>query len=450
MNIVILGAGKTGTFVASVLSQKQHNVILVDENAAALEKAGREMDVATVFGKAPNQKLFADLMEQKPDVFFAATGSDETNLVSCSFAKHLGFAKTIARVKSSDYLEQGSLNFGQMFCIDHFIGAEALAAQDLFKVLVHTGDLALEHFAHGAVQMNTILIPEKWKQESLTIQELNLPKELIIALIHRTKEAKAEDIIPHGDDKIFEGDEVTLIGEAKVMNRLHEIFEIEEKKVRSIILVGGSSIALHLASFLLRQKIQVRIIESELSRCDELADLLPQATIINRDGRDSSLLVAERVKDADALVACLEDEGTNFLIASLAKKLGCSKTVALISDPALSPLLEELGVTPALSAKANLTNKILAAVDQETLLSITSLPHSENKIAELKVAAKAKIVGAPLSQLKLPKNLLIAVIERQGKVSIGRGNSALAAGDIAIAICQPEQIEHLQTQFRSC
>ncbi len=450
MNIVVLGAGKTGTFVASVLSQEEHNVILIDCDAMALEKAGREMDVATVHGKAPSRKLFIELAGQKPDVFFAATGNDETNLVSCSMAKQMGFPKTIARVKSSDYLEQGPLDFGRIFSVDHFIGAELLAAQDLFKVLVHTGDLAVEHFAHGAVQMKTILIPQKWDRSHLTIQELGLPEELIVALIHRMKEEKAEEIIPHGDDQILAGDEVTLIGEAKVMNQLHEIFQIEEKKVRSIILVGGSAIALHLASFLLRQKIQVRIIESDPLRCNELADLLPQATIINRDGKDSSLLVAERVKDADALVACLEEEGTNFLIASLAKKLGCGRSIALISDPALAPLLETLEVTPALTAKANLTNKILSVVHQDTLLSITSLTHSENKIAELKVASNSKIIATPLAGLKLPKNLLIAVIERQGKVTIGKGNSMLAAGDIAIAVCRPEHIDYLQNLFHPC
>ena len=115
MNIVILGAGKTGTFVASVLSQEEHNVILIDCDAMALEKAGREMDVATVYGRAPNRKLFEELAGQKPDVFFSATGNDETNLVSCSIAKQLGFPKTVARVKSSDYLEQGAFDFGKCF-----------------------------------------------------------------------------------------------------------------------------------------------------------------------------------------------------------------------------------------------------------------------------------------------------------------------------------------------
>ncbi|MCC6128070.1 MAG: Trk system potassium transporter TrkA [Chlamydiae bacterium] len=450
MNIVILGAGKTGTFVASILSQAEHSVVLIDKEGSNLEKVERELDIASVHCNAPNYKLFVDLMSQRPDVFFAATGNDETNLVCCAIAKKIGFPKTIARVKSSEYIDSTNIDLNRLFCVDHFIGAELLAAQDLFKVLVHTGDIALEHFANGAIHMKTILIPSSWNQEAVCIQDLQLPEYLIVALIHRSEGETALDIIPHGDDQIRPGDEVTLIGEAKVMDQLHRLFQIEEKRVRSVILAGGSSIARHLASFLLRQRIQVRIIESDPIRCNELADLLPQATIINRDAKDSSLLTAERVKDADALVACVEDEETNFLVAALGQKLGCSKSIALISDPMLAPLLEKLDVTPALSARANLTNKVLSIVHEEAILSIASLVHSEHKIVELKVGPNAKVIGIPLAKLHLPKNLLIAVIERHGEVSIGRGNSLLAAHDIVVVICRSEHLNQLQQLFHSC
>ncbi|MDP1608366.1 MAG: Trk system potassium transporter TrkA [Chlamydiales bacterium] len=449
MNIIILGAGQTGIFVASILSQEKHNVILIDKDAGLLEKTGRELDIATLCAHAPNWKLFTDLVKESPDVFFAATGHDEINLVCSAMAKKAGVPKTIARVKSKEYLNQEILDFGHLFCVDHFISPELLAAQDLFKVLGTRADIASQHFAHGAIQMRTILIPHAWDKAHVPIQELDLPEHLIVALIHRHQEGQIEDIIPHGSDYLLPGDEATLIGESALMNQLHKIFHIEEKKVRSIILVGGSTIAVHLASFLLRQHIQVRIIEADPSRCLELADLLPESTIINRDGRDSSLLLAERVQDADALVACLEEEGTNFLIASLARKLGCIKSIALISDPALAPLLEKLEVIPALSAKASLTNKMLSLIHKETLLSVTPLTHSCNKIAELQVGPDSRIIGIPLADLRLPKNLLIAVIEQQGKVSIGRGNSFLSPHDIAIAICQPEHINHLQHIFHS-
>ena len=118
MNIVILGAGKTGAFVASILSQQEHNVILIDQDAIALEKVGREIDVATLYASAPSWKLFEELAGNRPDVFFAATGNDETNLVCCAIAKNLGFPKTVARIKTSDYLSHPTMDFGRLFFVD--------------------------------------------------------------------------------------------------------------------------------------------------------------------------------------------------------------------------------------------------------------------------------------------------------------------------------------------
>lgn len=447
MNIVILGAGKTGSYVAKTLSEEEHNVILIDKDAKALEKVSRESDVATIHAAAPSWKLFEDLTEHKPDLFFAATGNDETNLVSCSIAKNLGFAKTVARVHATDYLRSLRFDFGRLFFVDYFIGPEVLAAQDLFKVLVHSGDLAVEHFAHGAIQMRTIQIPEQWEKGSTPISQLTLPDELIAGLIRRTDAEGEKILIPHGNDYLLPGDQVTLVGEAKVMHQLHEIFNTPETPVRSIVLVGGSPVAVHLTHFLCQQKINVRIIEKNPARCEELADLLPQATIINRDGRDPQILGAERIQDADALVSCTDFDETNLLITALAKQLGCRKAIAQITDGRLSPILEKVGVIPSLSARVNVANRILSLLDEETTLSVASLSSDAAKIVELKVSPSSKVVGIPLSDLALPKGLLIAVIESQGRVMIGRGNRILCPEDIVIAICHPIQIPKLQQLF---
>jgi trk system potassium uptake protein TrkA len=448
MNVVILGAGKIGSYVAATLAAEEHNVILIDHNEKALQEAGREGDIATLHASAPSWKLFEGLIENKPDLFFAATSDEETNLVSCSIAKNLGFPKTIARVQAREYLNNTHLDFGRLFFVDYFIGPEVLAAQDLCKVLVHSGDLAVEHFAHGAIQMRTIQISERWDKGNHPISKLNLPEDLIAGLIRR-KTAEGETVlVPHGEDYILPGDQLTVVGEAKVMHRLHEIFHTPETKTRSVVLVGGSPLAAHLTHYLCHQKIHVRIIEKNADRCEELATLLPHATIINRDGRDPQLLRSERIQDADAFVSCTHLDETNLMIAALAKEIGCSKSIAQITNTQILPILEKVGVLPSLSPRVNVANRILSILDEGTTLSVASLSCDAAKIVEMKVSPSSKVVGISLSDLKLPKGLLIAVIERQGRVMIGKGNRVLCPDDIVIAICHPIQIPKLQQLFR--
>lgn len=447
MYIVILGAGKTGSYVASVLSQEDHDVVLIDKDPKILEQVSRESDIATLEAGEPPWKTFEDLIENKPDLFFAATGDDETNLVACSIAKNLGFPKTIARVKSQRYLHHEKFDLNRVFSVDHFIGAEVLAAQDLFNVLVHSSDIGVEHFAHGAIQMRTLIIPDLWDKGGVAIRDLGLPEELIVGLIRRKTEEGEKILFPHGNDHLLPGDEATLLGERDVMHRLHELFHLPERPVRSVILVGGSHVAEHLAFFLLQQRIGVRIIEWDEERCEHLAERLPQATIINRDGRDRELLLSERIQDADALVSCTDQDGTNFLIAALAHQLGCPKSIAVISDAHYAPILEKAGVVPALAAQVNVANRILSILHEKTILSVASLSSDVAKIVELKVAPSSKLVGIPLSDLKLPPDFLIAVIESRGKVMIGRGNRILSPEDTVIAICHPHQIPQLPKLF---
>lgn len=447
MKIVILGAGETGSYLTSCLSQEGHDVTLIDHDPKVLEQASREVDAATLLASGTSWHHLSSLLENKPDLFFAATGDDETNLVACALAKNLGFPKTAARITSREYLNCPRLNLARLFYVDHLIGAEMLSAQDLFKILIHSGDIAFEHFAHGSILMRTIQITDKWNRATIPLKDLSLPESLIAGLIRRGDRI----LFPHGEDYILPGDELTVVGDAKTMLGLHDLFQVPERRVKSVVLVGGSSIALHLSHFLLQQRVAVRIIEKNPARCLELADKLPQATIINRDGKDSSLFIEEHIETADALVCCTDDDGANLLIGSMAKHLGCPKAVALTGDPAYVPLLEKAGITPALSARVNIANRLLSILHEETILSVASLSNDAAKIVELKVSPASKLLGTPLSDLSahFPKDLLIAVIENHGRVLVGRGNSILCPDDTVIALCSPHRLEHLQSLFSS-
>lgn len=447
MSIVILGAGKIGSYVASTLSSEGFSVVIIDKDEKAIQRVERESDVATILGIAPNLKLFEELIQQKPKLFFAATADDETNIVSCTIAKTLGIPKTVCRLQSKEYLTQTKVNFSSIFQIDYFISPEVLAAEDLCKILIHSSDLAVEHFAHGAIHMRTIEIPKIWEKGGTPIRQLSLPNDLIAGLIRRKTEAGEKILIPHGNDHILPGDHLTVVGEAKSMNDLDHIFKSQSTNIKSVIIVGGSSTSVHLATFLLANKIKVRLIDKDLARCESLASLLPQATIINRDGRDPQLLRSERVQDVDAFVSCTHFDETNLMIAALAKEIGSPKAIAQMTSHQITPILEKVGVLPAFSPRVGVANRILTILDEETTLSVKSLNQDTIKIVELKVPSLSKISGIPLSELNLPKGLLIAAIERKGNVVIGRGNHVLEPDDIVIAICNPIQIPKLQELF---
>ncbi|NGX63022.1 MAG: Trk system potassium uptake protein TrkA [Candidatus Anoxychlamydiales bacterium] len=456
MNIVILGAGEIGSYLASVLAKEQHSVTLIDKDPIILEKVSEKTDVATLLGYGSRWKILDTLIESEPDIFIAMTGDDETNLVSCAIAKNLGYPKTVARVKEIGFLARSRLDFGRLFYVDHFIGAEMLAANDILKSIINPEDLAIENFAHGAIQMRTIVVPKEWEKVDQQLSKLSLPEEMIIGLIRRKKvdpknseKNKEQVIFPHGTDHIQAGDEITVLGETKFMQDIHSFFKIEQKKAKSVLIVGGSPVGVRLAHILEMRNIHVKVIEKDENRCKEIADLLPKSTVINEDGKNLDFLESEQISDVDAFVVCTNRDEENFLIANVGKYIGCKKVICLISNISFVSILKVENIKYSVSEKVNISNRILSILHEETIISIASLCDNKAKVIEIKVSEKCKLVGIPLSELssKLPKNLIISAIENRGRVMIGKGNRIISPGDTLILNISPEILDQLQDLF---
>ncbi|MBX3718227.1 MAG: Trk system potassium transporter TrkA [Parachlamydiales bacterium] len=455
MNIVILGAGSVGTHLAKILSMEEHNVVVIDQDPSALEKVAQNADVATRLGSGTDWQLLEELLDLSPQLFIALSSSDETNLVACSLAKNLGYPKTVARVHHPSFLNRSRLDFSRLFFVDHFIGTEMILAYDIFKCVMNPGNVAVENFAHGAVQMRSIVIPEQWQQANHSIATLKLPENLLVGLIER-KAPPGESpmnpqriIFPRGNDLLMTGDEVTLIGEWKVMNQLHELFGTPSKEIRSVIVAGGSPVALQVCRILAEEGIQTRLIEPDQGRCRFLAEHLPRTTVLNQDPTDYPFLIAEQVHLADAFVACTDLNEKNILAAELAKQAGCSEVIALVSDASYAPLLRRLGIFYTVSEKVSVANRILAIINEDSVISVASLYDNRAKIMEVKVSSDSQIVGIPIADLSsyLPDDFLIALIENRGRIMIAKGNHILAPGDTVIVICHPKHADHLEKIF---
>lgn len=450
MNIIIVGAGDVGLYIATLLSKQKHNIVLIDKNKAKLDEIAWQMDVALQQGSGTDWKLLESLLEIKPDLFLALTDSDETNLIACSMAKHLGYAKTIARIREKQFLDRTRLDFGRIFHVDYFISPELLLSYDIYKYIVSPGSLALENFAHGEVQMRTLLVPPSWNFAHKALFELHLPKGILISLIYR--HVANEDpllIFPHGEDHIFPGDEVTLIGERQQMLEIHEYFGIESKKADKVVIVGGSLVGVNLAKILPEHHIQVTLIDKDPNHCKELAKELPHCKIMHQDGTDIDFLLSERIDQSDYFIMCTRNDELNVLGALLAKEAGCENIAIILSSNRFLNLAHQLGIVHVVSPKLTVANRMIALCTSKAITSLVSLYENEAEILEITVSVNSQIIGIPLSDIgpRLPKDFLIVMIQSRGCISIAKGNSVICPGDTIIVICNPKYFQELENIF---
>lgn len=453
LNIVLVGGGDLGSYVASILSKERHNVILIDTDPKVLEQLST-LDVATRLGSGTDWQLLDDLLEFSPDRFLALTGNDETNLVACSIAKQLQYPRTIARVKKRSYLNRMRLDFGRIFDVDSFIAPEVLVAHDIVKQLTQPYALHIENFANGTLQLRTYRIPPDWHSPQIPLKQFNLPANIIVGLILRKERDYLESgkkrlIFPHGEDTILPGDEVTFIGATEAINQIHHQFGIPEKEVHHVVLIGGSATALHLAHLLTEQHVHVSIIEKDYQRCCFLAEKLPSCTIMQHDARDLKFLESEQIGHMEILISCTSQDEINLLTALLGRQVGCQQAFVLLNHPEYIPILNQVGINHTASPRITATNHILTNLMSGRISSLVSLYDNQAEIIEIRVSMTSKIVGIPLLELGpyLPKDLLIVMIENRGRLMIAHGSHIISPGDTVIVVTSPQHIEKLEKIF---
>lgn len=445
MDIVIVGGGDVGTYIATILSKQQHNITLIDKDKKYLEGISSQIDIGVRVGSGTDWKLLDDLRELAPQLFITLTGSDETNLAACTIAKHLGYPRTIARVRDNRYMNRARLDFARLFNVDYFISPELLVAHDILKIMLSPSSLAVETFAHGAVQLRTLAVPQKWKHAHTALKDLRVPNSVMIGLIRR----QSTLIFPHGDDQLLPGDEVTFIGESEPIEQIHNFLGIKEKNIQSVTIVGGSLTGFNLAKLLETRDIPIRLIEKDYERCVELAEKLSKCTIINHNAADIDFLLEEKIGGTDVLVTCTQSDEINLVIAQLAKETGCQNAIVMLSNISYTPLVEKLGFHHVVSPRISAANHILSQLFSGKVSSLVSLYDNQAEIIEITVSQDSKAAGVPISDLGpyLPNDLLIAMIQNRGRTLIAHGARVISPGDTVILITNPKHMHELEKIF---
>lgn len=445
MHVIIVGAGDLGCFLATLLSREGHGVLLVDNDAKKLTAAAENLDVAFKEGSGSDWRLLEELLDYHPGIFVAVTRNDETNLVACTLAKHLGIPHTIARVKDNSFLNRARLDFGHIFDVDFFICPELMIAYDILKILKQPSSLYLDYFSHGAMEMRTLKIPNEFLWQHIPLKELTLPPGVMIGLILRENEL----IFPHGNDVIIAGDEITVLGETYAIEEIHHFFAVAQKKIKSVFLAGGSFIAGQLAMLLIKRNIQVRLMEKDSNCARELAKMLPKASIIAADWMDVDVLKEENVAAADMFIVSSDSDEHNLIGSLMAKRAGVDRVTGILSAESFFPLAEDCGMDHVVSSKAQVGDRILSRILSKQASSLVSLYEGRVEVVEAIMSEDSPYAGIPLSVLgpSLPSEFLISMVQSQGKASVACGEHVIVPGDTVMVICAKEHVKHLDKIF---
>ena len=203
MQIMVIGGGRVGIFIAKRLRKEQHAVILVEKDQKTATEIATTIDALVICGDGCDPMVLEQAGIERADVFVAATGRDEDNFVCCQIAKEqFKVSRTIARVNDPEN-EKAFNELG----IDVPVGATVILGKIIEEEASFMDFMNLYSFEKGKLALIRVDLPDNAPVVNKQVMELQLPPQSVLVSIVRGNEV----IIPKGDTVLLPNDYVIAL-----------------------------------------------------------------------------------------------------------------------------------------------------------------------------------------------------------------------------------------------
>ena len=448
MRIIIAGAGEVGFHLAKLLSYESQNITLIDTNKESLAYADSHLDIRVLKGDATSIAVLKDAAVDKSDLVIGVTSSETTNITLCLLAKQMGCRRTIARVSNTEFIDNKDIiNFSQLG-IDELISPEELAATEIQLLLNQSAFNDTYEFEGGALIIIGVSIPKSAPFVGKSVKEIaqTFP-ELHFMPIALQRKGTQFTLIPRGDTVFEEGDQVYFITTKTGVDELYKLSGKRKMEIKNVMILGGSKVGFKTARDLCANNLNVKLIEKNKEKAFELSDDLPNALIINGDGRNLELLEEESLESMDAFIAVTGNSETNIMSCLMAKSKNVKKTIALVENVDYFQLSHSIGIDTLINKKLLAANNIFRYVRRGEVLALTRLNNVNAEILEFRVKSTSAANGKTIRNLDFPKSATIGGVVRGKEGIIALGGFEIKEGDRVVVCCLPRAITKIEKLF---
>lgn len=445
MNIVIAGGGKVGSELTGKLSAEGHEITLIDINADVLENIMEKYDVIAIQGNTASMDVLDEAGIRKADLLIAATNADEINLLACFTARSLNKnIHTIGRIRNPEYRRQ-AIEMRDLFGLNLIINPEQQAANEIGRLLKYPGFLNIDTFAKGNTEIVSIKVTESSPLKHVVLNKLGQLVHCQVLVCAVLRDGKC--IMPDGNFVLEVGDLIYVTASSNSLNRLLKSLGIITHKVKQVLIAGGGRISYYLAQELEKTGIEPSIIESSKERCTELAEKLPNSTIISGDASSQGFLDSEGVENFDALVTLTGLDELNIVMSLYGNARKVPQIITKLSHAEYNRILDDLPVGSVVSPKELTCSTIVRYVramqnKQGAALTIHSIAKGQAEAIEFVVDKNTKYVGKPLKDIPTKENVLIVSISHGMFSEIATGGSIFNIDDTVVIVTNSESKIH--------
>ncbi|WP_019671018.1 Trk system potassium transporter TrkA [Eudoraea adriatica] len=448
MRIIIAGAGEVGFHLAKLLSYESQNITLIDSNKESLTYADSHLDIKVLKGDATSISVLREAKVESSDLVIGVTSSETTNITLCLLAKQMGCKKTIARISNIEFIDNKELiNFSEMG-IDELISPEELAATEIQLLLNKSAFFDTYEFEEGALIMVGVVLPKGAPFIGKTVKDAaHIFPELHFMPIAMQRIGTQYTLMPRGDTVFKENDQVYFVTDRKGVDELYKLTGKKKEEIKNVMILGGSKVGYNAARDLCSKKFNVKLIEKNKERAFDISDSLPNALVINGDGRNVELLEEESLESMDAFIAVTGNSETNIMSCLMARSKNIKKTIALVENMDYFQLSQSIGVDTLINKKLLAANNIFRYIRRGEVVALTRLNNLNAEILEFEVKETSRVNGKFIREIEFPRSAIIGGIVRDGVGNIALGDFRIQEGDRVVVCCLPDSISKIERLF---
>ena len=200
-----------------------------------------------------------------------------------------------------------------------------------------------------------------------------------------------------------------------------------------VVIAGAGKLGMNVANALLGGDHSITIIDTNENLLQKINSHIDVMTI-NANAKETKILKEINISSYDFLIATTDNDETNIVIASFAKRLGCSKVVARVRDPEhmqqINFIKDAMSIDHIVNPDQGITTEIYKYLAEKYTLSNGIFSSGKVSLVEFDVDKYKKLIGLSIKDIpKVLPNMLVVAISRNGKVIIPHGNDVIEAED---------------------
>lgn len=446
MNIIIAGAGDVGIHLAKLLSREDMTITLMDKDSSRMTNLAYNYDILTQVGSPMSISDLKAAGAESADLFVAVTPFDSVNITACVMAHNMGAKKTLARIDNYEFLLPQNKAFFKSIGIDHLIYPEVLAAQEITDSIRTNWLMNQVSLGEGALELLTVKIRDNAKIINIPFKQgtFNHGKYRVVAI-----KRNSSTIIPGGEDQILAGDLVYFITTPDQVERVRIDSGKESRQIKSVTFMGASKITQKAVQNIQDWDLNVKVMDADINTKTEFINKINgKALLLNIDMRNTDAIHEEGIDHSDAFIALSDSSEANILACLSAQRNGVRKTIAEVENNDYIPLAESLDIATVINKKFIAASYIYQLTLNASVLNIRNLTSADAQIVEFNVPEGARITRHQIKDLRLPDNVNIGGLVRNGIGMTVNGLTQIMPDDHVIVFCRSSAIRELENFFK--